>query len=240
MGDDPREWPEFGRLLWNIFFFGQMVGVLLISPGLAAGAISSEREGKTLEHLFLTPLSTFAFVFGKFFGAIGQMLVMILAGLPIVAVVFQYGDVSPKEVLAGYAVILTTGVLYAALGFLASCLFTRTVIAIVWAYGFMLLACIGLPVAIVLLALFSPQFWFASSSFLYSTCPLLLLDVENLSGAMDGAQFWTTAGGMLGWTVAALLASTVLIRRLRGIGPFLYRRVSLTVARQNSRMPTVE
>ncbi|HOS44583.1 MAG TPA: hypothetical protein PK794_12885, partial [Armatimonadota bacterium] len=162
------------------------------------------------------------------------------AGLPIVAVVFQYGDVSPTEVLAGYAVILATGLLYAALGFLASCLFARTVVAIVWAYGFMLLACVGLPVAIVLLALFSPQFWFASSSFLYSTCPLLLLDVEALSAAMDGAQLWSAAGGMLGWTAAALIASTVLIRRLRGIGPLLYRRVSLTVARQNSRMPAAE
>jgi ABC-2 type transport system permease protein len=238
VGDNPQDWPDFGRALWTVFLVGQMALVLLVSPGVTAGAISAEREGKTLEHLFLTPLSTLSFILGKFCGAIGQMLVMILSGLPIVAVVFQYGGVSPKEVLTGYAVILATGLLYAALGFLASCLFARTVFAIVWAYGFMLLAFIGLPLGFIILTLFFPMSGFSNSTLLYSTCPLLLFDGFALN--VDDAKLWSALGTMLTLTGIILVGCTLLIRRLRGVGPFLYRRISLTVARQNSRPPARE
>lgn len=231
IGAEPSKWPEFGRTLWLIFLYGQIIFVLLISPGVTASAVSAEREGKTLEHLFLTPLSTLSFILGKFFGAIGQMLVMILAGLPVVAVVFQYGGVTPREVLTGYALILATGLLYAGFGFLASCLFARTTFAVVWAYGFMLVAFAGVPIALLFLASNTPQLMIGESTWLYTTCPLLL-DLTNLE---EDPLVWGTIGNMLILTGATLVGCVFLIRRLRGVGPFLYRRISLTVARQNSR-----
>lgn len=236
IGDSPQEWPDFGQRLWWFFFIGQLVIVLLISPGVTATAVSAEREAKTLEHLFLTPLSTISFVLGKFFGAVGQMLIMILSGLPVVAVVFQYGGVTPKEVLLGYALILATGLMYAALGFLASCLFARTTFAVVWAYGFMLIVFAGIPLALIFLSYLNAVFMLSESSWLFSG-NWLFVNWQNLE---EDPTVWRTIYSMLAWTGGALIASTVLIRRLRGIGPFFHRRVSLTVARQNSRPPVSE
>ncbi len=232
VSEQPHEWPDFGAKLWRIFLSGQLIFVLLISPGVSASAVSAEREGKTLEHLFLTPLSTLSFIVGKFFGAVGQMLVMILAGLPVVAVVFQYGGVTPKEVFIGYLLILATGLQYAGFGFLASCLFARTTFSVVWAYGFLLVALAGVPAGLLALALFSPQHMIGDTAWLFTACPLLLL----VSPALEDDPFiWQTLVNMLVVTGVTLAGCVFLIRRLRGVGPFIYRRISLAVARQNSR-----
>jgi ABC-type transport system involved in multi-copper enzyme maturation permease subunit len=230
-GSSPREWPDFGRLLWKFFYFGQLAAILLLSPGITAGAISTEREAKTLEHLFYTPLSTLSFVLGKFFGAIGQMVVLVLAGLPIVSVVFLYGGVSPREVLGGYALILATGLLYSALGFLASSLFARTPAAVAWAYGFAILVALVLPVALTLLFAIWGVYDMSDSSWFISTNPFFV-GYDTLD-----RDVWPAASIMLGWTAAVLVAATLQLRHLRGLRPLVFRRVSLVVARQNSRPP---
>lgn len=237
VSEQPHEWPDFGAKLWRIFLYGQLIFVLLISPGVTASAVSAEREGKTLEHLFLTPLSTLSFIVGKFFGAVGQMLIMILAGLPVVAVVFQYGGVTPKEVLIGYLLILATGLMFASFGFLTSCLFTRTTFAVVWAYGFLLLVLVGVPAALLVLSLSSVPFMIGNTDWLFTACPLLLLYAPALE---EDPFIWRTLANMLVITGVTLIGCVALIRRLRGVGPFIYRRVSLTVARQNSRPKRTE
>ena len=61
---DPRQWPEIGRRLWTISLAAQLALMIVICPALTAGTVAMEREGRTLELLFLSPMSTLALELG--------------------------------------------------------------------------------------------------------------------------------------------------------------------------------
>ncbi len=128
-----------GQILWQWLFLGQYVLLAVICPGLTAGAISTERERGTLELLFLTPLTPAALVIGKFFGAIGEIFLVLCAGLPIMATTLSFfGGVSWDELLSGYAMLLSFGALFAAIGVLYSIASSRTRFAYLWSYTLVL------------------------------------------------------------------------------------------------------
>ena len=228
---NPRAWPAFGRHLWQVFLIGQLLITLLISPGLTASVISGERESGTLSLLFLTPLHTTALVVEKFLGAIVQMVVVILSGLPVIAVVFFFGGVAPDEVLSGYALIVATGLLYSALGLLASCLFTRVPVAVAWAYGFLLIVLIGIPVTITILGLILYDAWNSLLWIPAATNPLIYL----LPDSFTEWTRWHGAAAMTAITAVLLCGCTLLVRRLRGCAFYPRRPVSREVARYLSR-----
>jgi hypothetical protein len=149
------------------------------------------------------------------------MLVVIVSGLPIIAVVFFYGGVSPLEMSRGYFTILLISLFFASLGFLASCLFTRVASAVAWAYGFMLLYCIGLPVIYLLLLFFAaPGIGEIATNEYLMLLPLgpLFHLSAYLDATMSGA-FWAGAAGSGVEMCLFLAGCTVLIRRLRGASP---------------------
>ena len=221
VGDDPRAWPEFGKTLWVVFLFGQLVVITFISPGLTAGAISAEKEQGTLGLLMLTRMSSFSIVMGKFFGAIGQMLLILFAGLPVISVVFMFGGVSPMEIAVGYSLILVAGIGYASLGFLASCMFSRITAAVAWAYGFMLILLIGFPLGMFLL--------FQLTGFPVEADSEIFLGVISLNPFVSaGITFFPDAGSnhltiwpsvisLLILTVLILAECTMMVRRMRGL-----------------------
>lgn len=218
---DSTAWPEFGRRLWHLVFFGQLIVLVLIAPGITAGSVSAEREHGTLDLLFLTPQSTLALVAGKFLGAVAQTVMVILAGLPVVSVVFVFGGVSPWEVAGRYAFILTCALFYAALGFLASCLCRRVGPAVAWAYGFMLIFTLGVPLLAILSIIFDYFAPTGSTQWLSALAgPLAMLfdtieKMQNTDTALFGPVFW---GGLIGTVVEILVILTVcifLLRRLR-------------------------
>lgn len=119
--------------------YGGVLGVLtaltlLVAPALAAGVISSEREKQTMELLVTTPVSTLGMVVGKLISSLAYVLLLIIASLPLMAVVFAFGGVAPEDVLRAYVVILAIAFGSAALGLFLSALIGRTQIATVVAY----------------------------------------------------------------------------------------------------------
>jgi ABC-2 type transport system permease protein len=216
--DNVDEWPQFGKTLWGVFYIGQLGILTLISPSLTAGAISSEREHGTLDLLLLTRMGSLTIVLGKFVGAIGQMLLIVLAGLPVIAVVFFFGGVSPRMILEGYALILASGIGMAALGFLASCLFKRITSAVGWAYGFTLAFLLGLPIALYVLmrTLYLPgeEFLTIINPFI---CAGMHLQEQFSYHSGSQVQVWPVVLIMLAITVLALAECTMIVRRLRGL-----------------------
>ncbi|MHB0940011.1 MAG: ABC transporter permease [Armatimonadota bacterium] len=213
----PENWSAFGKSLWNVFFFGQLVVMFLIAPAITASAISAEREHRALDMLFLTRQSTFALVLGKYLGAITQMLVVIVSGLPVIAVVFFYGGVSPTEVVKGYLTILLVSLFYASLGFLASCLFARVASAVAWAYGFMLIHTLGLPLALILMMIFLPDIPWNEGFMVHLFGPLehLMAYGSDDSGQMTAA-YWPGMISTLVQVGVVLAACMMVIRRVRG------------------------
>ena len=224
VGSDPREWPRFGKILWNVFLVAQLGIIMILSPGMTAGALASEKEQGTLDLLLLTRMGSLSIVLGKFFGAIVQMLFLLLAGLPIISVVFFFGGVSPTEIAMGYLLTIVTGIGYASLGFFTSCKCKRVVPAVAWGYTLMLLLAIG-PVVALLIMQMSNLIQYLDRTLMlliWATDPLAsyaIVEFGNIgsSSVKESITLWPTILTMLGLTVLALVECTLLIRRLRGL-----------------------
>jgi ABC-type transport system involved in multi-copper enzyme maturation permease subunit len=104
----------------------QTLMVAVLAPAATAGAISSEREHQTLELLTVTPISSLAIVLGKLLSALAWVFVLVLASIPVTALVFVFGGVAPDDVVRGYAVLFATVIGLGSIGIFFSALTRRT------------------------------------------------------------------------------------------------------------------
>ena len=117
---------EIGRALFIAMLMLLTLIVLVLAPASTAGAISLEREKQTLDLLSTTPISSLAIVLGKLLSALSWILLLLLASIPVTALVFTFGGVGPDDMLRGYAVLLGTALFYGSLGLFVSALVKRT------------------------------------------------------------------------------------------------------------------
>jgi ABC-type transport system involved in multi-copper enzyme maturation permease subunit len=115
-----------GRAIFSDLLMLQTLMIAVLAPAATAGAISSEREHQTLELLAVTPISSFAIVLGKLLSALVWVFVLILASIPVTALVFVFGGVAPDDVLRGYGVLLATVIGLGSIGLFFSALTRRT------------------------------------------------------------------------------------------------------------------
>jgi hypothetical protein len=104
----------------------QTLMVAVLAPAATAGAISSEREHQTLELLAVTPISSLAIVLGKLLSALAWVFVLILASIPVTALVFVFGGVAPDDMLRAYVVLFATVIGLGSVGIFFSALTRRT------------------------------------------------------------------------------------------------------------------
>jgi ABC-type transport system involved in multi-copper enzyme maturation permease subunit len=117
---------NIGRGIFLGLLMLQTLMVAVLAPAATAGAISSEREHQTLDLLAVTPISSLAIVLGKLFSALAWVFVLILASIPITALVFVFGGVAPDDVVRGYAVLFATVIGLGSVGIFFSALTRRT------------------------------------------------------------------------------------------------------------------
>jgi ABC-2 type transport system permease protein len=115
-----------GRGIFVGLLMLQTLMVAVLAPAATAGAISSEREHQTLELLTVTPISSLAIVLGKLLSALAWIFVLILASIPVTALVFVFGGVAPDDVVRGYAVLFATVIGLGSVGIFFSALTRRT------------------------------------------------------------------------------------------------------------------
>src|SRR4051812_9941917 len=72
---------------------GQIVLLVLFVPGVAAVAVSAEREQNTLEMLYASRLRPREIIAGKVAVAVGYPLLLLIMALPFVALLHWRGDV---------------------------------------------------------------------------------------------------------------------------------------------------
>jgi hypothetical protein len=85
-----------------------------------------EREKQTLDMLATTPISSLAIVIGKLLSALTYVFILIIASIPLTAMVFVFGGVGPDEVLRGYVVLFVTAIGFGSLGLFISAVMQRT------------------------------------------------------------------------------------------------------------------
>jgi len=116
----------------------QMGLVMFITPGLTAGAISSEREKQTLNMLLMTTQSSWQIIFGKLTSSIAFLGLLLTAGLPIYSIVFLFGGVSPLQLVTIFFFYFVTMIAIGSIGIFFSTVTKRTIMSMIATYGAMI------------------------------------------------------------------------------------------------------
>src|SRR5262249_7761917 len=72
----------------------------LVTPVMVAGAIADEKERRTLEFLLATDLRGREIVLGKLAARVASVLLVLLTGVPVLALLQFFGGIDPGELLA--------------------------------------------------------------------------------------------------------------------------------------------
>ncbi len=95
-----------GVRLFNLVFWAQAAGIILLLPAMMADAITRERERNCLDLLVLTDLSPWDIIFQKLLSRCVPMATCLTLSLPLLAVSMAYGGVTADMVWSGAYVLL--------------------------------------------------------------------------------------------------------------------------------------
>jgi ABC-type transport system involved in multi-copper enzyme maturation permease subunit len=129
-----NEAARIARGISYCFIGGQLLLIILVTPGYTASAIADEKERRTLEALLATDLANHEIVLSKLLVRIGNLLLMLLTGLPILMLLHFMGGVDADLALAGFAAAMLTTASLGALGMVNSVCCRRPRDAIFYTY----------------------------------------------------------------------------------------------------------
>ncbi len=132
-----------GQSIFSVLSVFQVIMVSMIAPAFTAGQISLEREKQTLDLLITTPLRPGAIIVGKLLTALAFVVLMIVAAVPICAIVLMYGGASVEDIVRQQLVLLAVAIGFGTIGIFASALMRRTQAATVLTYGVVLALTLG-------------------------------------------------------------------------------------------------
>lgn len=127
--------PSRSQQVFLVLTLLQLTVVTFLTPAFAAGAISGERERRTLAVLLTTPLSPGRILVGKVLSSSALLALLVVVTLPLYSLVFLFGGALITEALAVFAFQLFTIVLVATLSVLWSSIVLRSGWSTVFAYG---------------------------------------------------------------------------------------------------------
>lgn len=149
---NPSARADLGKNIFYALILIELVLINFISPGLTAGAITSEREHRTFDLLKTTLLTPRELVLGKFWPAFVYILLLIFTTLPIQGIASILGGIGLPELVISTLILTATGALLCALGIFLSSGLKRTAAATIASYGTILL-----PVFIIIFLYFFIQ-----------------------------------------------------------------------------------
>ncbi|MCH2127231.1 MAG: hypothetical protein MK165_20730 [Pirellulaceae bacterium] len=107
---------RFGALLFQILAPFQLAVLVFLGSLGAASAVAQEKDRRTLILLLMTRLSNYELVLGKLAASLLNVLVMVVAGLPVFMLVTLFGGVSFEQVWRVFSVTLFSILLGGSLG----------------------------------------------------------------------------------------------------------------------------
>jgi ABC-type transport system involved in multi-copper enzyme maturation permease subunit len=122
---------ETAEVVFLVFFCALLGLVTILTPLMVAGAISEEKERRTLEFILATDLRSREIILGKLAGRLANMALFLLAGLPLLSLLQLMGGIDPGLLLVGFAAVLISFISLAALSIWHSTLLRRSRDAIV-------------------------------------------------------------------------------------------------------------
>lgn len=141
-----------GRAFFFDLIWLAVGAVCVLAPGLTAGSLTSEKELRTLELLFLTRLGPWTILLEKLASGLMAAFSLLLPILPLLAVAYSLGGITGETLWSGVIVIVVTALELATLGLACSACVRRTPLALTLAYGLAL--CLLLAPTALLMWLF--------------------------------------------------------------------------------------
>jgi len=189
-GDTFNAGQQIGKALFLGIVTVALIQVLIVVPGQAASALTSEKERETYDLLISTLLPPWKIITGKLLASLAYAVLLIIAVIPFMALSFFFGGVTVTEVLIALVGLLVTVILFGSSGILWSVIMRRslaaTVVTQATSAGFLL----GIPFlmfvfVIIFLDSFPPPAWTASPFFVYPWVMVLSLHPFMALGASE-------------------------------------------------------
>jgi ABC-2 type transport system permease protein len=228
LGNGEREiqGADVGIAIFLTVVFTQIVVLLLMAPVFSAGALTIEKEQRTLSGLLTSLLTAPQIWWGKFVVALLFLLLLLSSAIPLLTLSFAFGGVEPLQLLKpmGSTVLVLAAI--CALGIWCSAIFRRSVHATACCYGIVLVLSVVTTVTFgILLAHWQrsngnygaqaggPPAYVQAPLFLNPLYPLLSLLDEGV-----GAQFSYPASSWLLFAALGCLAAAFAMRRVQRSG----------------------
>ncbi len=125
-----------GQGIFLAVAYAQLSLLLLVAPVFSAGAVTIEKEQRTLAGLLTSLLGPADIWWGKLAAALLYQGLLLASGLPVLALTLAFGGIGPRELgiaLASTAIVVAA---VSAAGLYFSCFFRRSVHATSVTYAF--------------------------------------------------------------------------------------------------------
>ncbi|MFA5203771.1 MAG: ABC transporter permease subunit [Lentisphaeria bacterium] len=130
-----------GNEIFSVFLGGNLLLMILMTPGFTSTCITSEREHGSFDVLFTSLLTPGEILTGKLAASLGMAFLLLLVSLPVTAVCALSGGISLPTLAKACTVIAAATLVYGLLGLAASAVCRRGYAALVTTYvGILLLA----------------------------------------------------------------------------------------------------
>jgi ABC-2 type transport system permease protein len=103
--------------------------ILFIMPMITMRTYSEEKRSGTIELLLTSPITDWEIILGKFFGALGLYLAMLLVTLLYIGILFVYGNPEWRPLAACYLGLILMGGAFVSLGLLISSTTNNQIVA---------------------------------------------------------------------------------------------------------------
>jgi ABC-2 type transport system permease protein len=105
------------------------VVILFIMPMITMRTYSEEKRSGTIELLLTSPVTDLEIILGKFLGALGLYVAMLLCTLLYIGILFVYGNPEWRPLVAAYLGLLLMGGVFIAIGLLISSTTNNQIVA---------------------------------------------------------------------------------------------------------------
>jgi hypothetical protein len=116
MGQSNLATGQVGRTLFIAFTVSELLVVGVLAPLLVGSALAEDRDGGLLDLVVLTRLGHGRVVWGTVMSRMVLLGMLILAGLPVLALITTFGGVGPWDIVCGAANTLLVGFVVGTMG----------------------------------------------------------------------------------------------------------------------------
>jgi ABC-type transport system involved in multi-copper enzyme maturation permease subunit len=111
---------QFALILFRIFSYVQLTSLIFFAALSAAATVAREKDRRTFVLLLMTDLASYEIVLGKLFGSLLQIILLLAAMVPVLAMMFLLGGIAPEQVGQATLIMLAAAVAAGSVGSLVA------------------------------------------------------------------------------------------------------------------------